>query len=44
MSNQNHHQRRRRQPNRDWLWKLIVGLGQAAYYVARFWFWWSDRQ
>jgi hypothetical protein len=44
MSNKDHHQRRRRRPNRAWLWKLIVGLGQAAFCVARFWFWWSDRQ
>ncbi|HUD91608.1 hypothetical protein [Sphingobium sp.] len=44
MSKKNRHQRRRRCPNRGWLWKLVVGGGQAAYYVARFWVWLSDRE
>lgn len=44
MSNEDHHQRRRRRFSRDWLFKLIVGLGQAAFYVVRFWFWLSDRE
>ncbi|WP_306028444.1 hypothetical protein [Stappia sp. MMSF_3263] len=44
MSKEDRHQRRRRRLTRAWLFKLIVGLGQAAYYVARFWFWLSDRQ
>lgn len=44
MSYKDHHQRRRRRPNRGWLWKLIVGIGQAAFYVVRFWFCWSDRE
>lgn len=44
MSKKNRHQRRRRWPNRGWLWKLILGLGQAAYYVVRIWFWFLDRE
>ncbi|MBE7183918.1 MAG: hypothetical protein INR68_05890 [Methylobacterium mesophilicum] len=45
MSNKkDHHQRRRRRPNRAWLFKLIVGLGQAAFYVVRVWLWWADRE
>jgi hypothetical protein len=44
MSKKDHHQRRRRQLNRVWLFKLIVGIGQAAFYVVRFWFLLSDRE
>lgn len=44
MSKYDHHQRRRRRLNRAWLFKLIVGIAQAAFYVVRFWLWFSDRK
>lgn len=44
MSKKNYHQRRRRRLNRVWLFKLIVGIGQAAFYVVRFWLWLSDQE
>ncbi len=42
--NYDHRQRRRRRSsgNREWLWKLLVWLGQAAFWVVRFWF--HDRE
>jgi len=43
MSEKDRHQRRRRWLSRGWQFKLIVGVGQAAYYVVRFWLWMSDR-
>lgn len=44
MSNKDRHQRRRRRFNWGWLFKLIVEMGQAMFYVVRFWFWLSDRE
>ncbi|WP_280949376.1 hypothetical protein [Neorhizobium galegae] len=38
-----HHQRRRRAFNRKWLFDAILGLAQAAYFVARFLIF-SDRE
>jgi len=46
MDTKNRHQRRRRRSGRNqgWLWRVIVLLGQATYYVVRFWFLFSDRE
>ncbi|WP_268876348.1 hypothetical protein [Brucella thiophenivorans] len=44
MSNRNHRQRRRRMLNAVLVFKVITALGQAAYTVLRFWFWFSGRQ
>jgi len=43
MSKKDRHQRRRRRFNRGWLFKLIVGIGQATFLVVRFWLWFSGR-
>ncbi|WP_244545253.1 DUF4426 domain-containing protein [Devosia enhydra] len=42
MNDKRHHQRRRRRLNWGVVFKTITFLGQAIYYVARFWF--SDRE
>lgn len=39
MDKKDRHQRRRRRSGRNygWLWHAVVLLGQATYYVVRFW-------
>jgi hypothetical protein len=44
MSKKRHHQRRRRYSSAVWVFKALTALGQAAFYVARFWIWISDRE
>lgn len=44
MSDNDRHQRRRRTLNAVVIFKIITALGQAAFYLARLWFWITDRQ
>jgi hypothetical protein len=44
MGNKDHHQRRRRRVNCVWLFKLIVLLAQATYFVGRFFFFFMERK
>ncbi len=44
MSDKDRHQRRRRELNMVLIFKVITALGQAVFYLARLWFWMTDRQ